>query len=82
MILVFFICLFLLLLILVIILSTISIRVDRLEVSNFNSENKLRYYYEMYLELYFLDKLKYLSIKVNKDKLNKLKRKDEKYGLW
>lgn len=75
--LVFFICLFLITLVLVIVLSTISIKIERLEVSNFNSENKLRYDYEVYFELYFLDKLKFLSIKINKDKLNKLNIKEK-----
>lgn len=81
MMLVFFICLFLVIFALAIILSTIRIRVEKLEVSNINNENKLKYDYEVYLELYFLDKLKMISIKINKEKLNKLGIKEKMKSL-
>ncbi len=77
MVLVFFICTFIILTILLLILSTISIRAEKVEVSNLNEEHKIKYDYKVYLELYFFNKLKILSIKIDKDKINKLDIKDK-----
>lgn len=67
-----FIGIFIILTIISLILSTISIRVERLELSNYNTEDKIKYNYEIYFELYFFNKIKTLSIKVDKERLNKV----------
>lgn len=75
MVLVFFICTFLFLLLTVLILSTISIRIENLNLSNINLENKLKINYCIYFELYFLNKLKILSLREEKEDLDKLSSK-------
>lgn len=73
MVLVFFISLFFILLITLIILSTISIRIEEFKASNYNECGKLNVDYKIFFELLFLNKLKILSIKIDKqlaDKLN------------
>ncbi len=72
MVLVFFICLFLVLLVTVIILSTISVRIERFNASNYNEGGKLKIDYKVFFELLFLNKLKIFSIKINKELINKL----------
>ena len=72
MVLVFFICLFLVLLVTVIILSTISVRIERFNASNYNEAGKLKIDYKVFFELLFLNKLKIFSIKINKELINKL----------
>lgn len=71
MILVFFIiCI---LVVMLIIMSTISIRVDKLQISNYNTFNKLEYDYIVYWELLFFNRLKILSIRIDKNKIEELK---------
>ena len=77
MVLVFFICLFLVLLITVVILSTISVRIEKFKVSNYNQCGKLNVYYKVFFELLFLNKLKIFSIKIDKELVNKLKVKEK-----
>lgn len=72
MVLVFFICLFLVLMVTVIILSTISVRIERFNASNYNEGGKLKIDYKVFFELLFLNKLKIFSIKINKELINKL----------
>lgn len=72
MVLVFFICLFLVLLVTVIILSTISVRIEKFKVSNYNKCGKLKIDYRVFFELIFLSKLKIFSIKINKELIDKL----------
>lgn len=72
-----FLCTFILLLVIVILLSTISIRTEKLELSNYNKSGKLQYDFDVYFELYFLNKLKILSLKFDKEKLHKLKLKQK-----
>lgn len=72
MILVFFILLLIILSVLLIVLSTISIRIEKLKISNYNPINKLEYDYITYFELYFLNKIKILSVKIDKDKIKKI----------
>lgn len=72
MVLVFFIFVFLLLVITVLILSTISIRIEKFKVSNYNECRKLHIDYEVFFELFFLNKLKIFSIKIDKQLVNKL----------
>lgn len=54
---------------LAIILSTISIRIEKLEISNLNTLGKITYDFDIYFELLFLNKLKMISIKVDKKKI-------------
>lgn len=72
MILVFFIFTLIILSILLIIMSTISIRIEKLKLSNYNPINKLEYDYIAYFELYFLNKIKIFSVKIDKDKIKRL----------
>lgn len=75
MVLVFFICTFLLILLTVLILSTINIRIENLNLSNIDPQNKLKFNYILYFELYFLNKLKILSIREEKENLEKISSK-------
>lgn len=75
MILVFFIFVFILISLLVLISSTISIRIEKLNISNFNDKYKLTYNYEIYFELLFLNKIKMLSVKIDKEKVKRLNSK-------
>lgn len=75
--LVFFICVFLILTITVVILSTISVRIEKFKVSNYNEYGKLNVDYKIFFELLFLNKLKIFSIKIDKGMVNKLKVKDK-----
>ena len=77
MVLVFFICLFLILTITVIILSTISVRIEKFKASNYNKCGKLKIDYKVFFELFFLNKLKIFSIKIDKELINKLKVKEK-----
>lgn len=77
MVLVFFICLFLILTITVIILSTISVRIEKFKVSNYNECEKLNIDYKVFFELLFLNKIKILSIKIDKELVDKLKVKEK-----
>lgn len=73
MVLVFFIFTFLFILLTVLVLSTISIKIEKLHLSNL--ENKLKVNYVIYLELYFLNKLKIFSLREEKKDLEKLSSK-------
>lgn len=61
--------------ILAVLLSTISIRIEKLEISNCNSINKLTYNFEIYFEILTLNKFKIFSLKINKDKIKQLNSK-------
>lgn len=76
-----FLCTFILLLVIVVLLSTMSIRTEKLELSNCNKSGKLQYDYDIYFELLFLNKIKILSIKIDKKKLNKLKVKQKMQNI-
>ena len=71
MVLVFFICVFLILTIIVVILSTISVRIDKFKVSNYNERGKLNVDYKIFFELLFLNKLRIFLIKIDKQLINK-----------
>lgn len=75
--LVFFICVFLILTITVVILSTISVRIEKFNVSNYNEYGKFNVDYKIFFELLFLNKLKIFSIKIDKALVNKLNVKDK-----
>jgi len=66
--LVFFICA----LILGIIFSSIKFEIKKVDISNCNKDSKLLYDYEIYLNLYFFNKIKAISIKIDKEKVAKL----------
>ena len=76
MILVFFICA-LILLIIGFIFSSISVDVKKVEISNCNNDNKLNYDYEIDIKLHLFNFIKVLSIKIDKEKINKLNLKDK-----
>ena len=59
-----FILVFLLIVLLMLLLCTITIRIEELDLSNCNYKSKLEYDFEIYFELYVLNKLKILSIKM------------------
>lgn len=61
--------------ILAILFSTISIRTEKLEISNCNSINKLTYDFEIYCELLALNKFKIFSLKIDKEKIKQLNSK-------
>lgn len=61
--------------ILAVLLSTFSIRIEKLEISNCNSINKLTYNFEIYFELLILNKFKIFSLKINKEKIKQLNSK-------
>lgn len=67
-----FIIIFFTFMILALILSTISIRIEKLEISNLNTLSKITYDFDIYFELLFLNKLKMLSIKADKKKILQL----------
>lgn len=66
-----FILVFLLIVLLMLLLCTITIRIEELDLSNCNHKSKLEYDFEIYFELYVLNKLKILSIKIDKEKVKK-----------
>ena len=70
----FSILLIIFILILIILLTTIKIKIERLTVSNdmINDYSKIKYDFLISLNFYILDKIKYLKIKITKDKLDKL----------
>ena len=70
---VFFIILFLILLILLILLSTIRINVNNFQFNNKNVSNKCDYCF--LIQLYFLDKIKIFSLMIDKEKIKKLNKK-------
>ncbi len=72
-----FLCTFIILMITLFVLSTISIRIQKLKISNYNESGKLQYDYDIYFELLFLNKIKTLSIKIDKEKIYKLKLKQK-----
>lgn len=72
MVLVFFICTFIILTITVIVLSTISIKIDRFKLSNYNERGKAKYDFKIFLELFFLNKLKIFSLKIDKKQIKKI----------
>ena len=72
MVLVFFICTFIILTITVIVLSTISIKIDRFKLSNYNECGKVKYDFKIFLELFFLNKLKIFSLKIDKKQIKKI----------
>lgn len=76
-----FLCTFILLLVIVVLLSTMSIRTEKLELSNYNKSGKLQYDYDIYFELLFLNKIKILSIKIDKGKIYKLKLKQKMQNI-
>lgn len=78
-----FISIFILLAILLVVLSTVSIKIEKLNLSNYNSKNKLEYDYIIFIQLHFIGKIKILSIKIDKEKLRKLdiKQKIEKIDI-
>lgn len=76
-----FLCTFILLLVIVVLLSTMSIRAEKLELSNYNKSGKLQYDYDIYFELLFLNKIKILSIKIDKGKIYKLKLKQKMQNI-
>ena len=53
-----FILVFLLIVLLMLLLCTITIRIEELDLSNCNYKSKLEYDFEIYFELYVLNKLK------------------------
>ena len=72
MVLVFSIFIVFILIVLIILFSTIKVNLKKINISNINDKNKLEYDYKVYLSLYFLNKIKILSIKINKEKMQKL----------
>lgn len=76
-----FLCTFILLLLIIVLLSTMSIRTEELELSNYNKSGKLQYDYDIYFELLFLNKIKILSIKIDKGKIYKLKLKQKMQNI-
>ena len=76
MILVFFICA-LILLIIGFILSSISVDVKKVYISNCNNDNKLNYDYEIDIKLHLFNFIKVLSITIDKEKIAKLDLKNK-----
>ena len=56
----------------IIIFSTIQINLKKIDISNNNNKNELKYDYKIFLDLYFLNKIKFISIKIDKEKMKKL----------
>ena len=67
---VFFIILFLILLILLILFSTIRINVDKFNFNNETVSNKCDY--RFFINLYFLDKIKFFEVMINEERIKKL----------
>lgn len=72
MVLVFFICTFLILAIMLMVLSTILIRIEKFKISNYNNCGKPKFDYKIFFELFFLNKLKIFSLKIDKKILDKI----------
>ncbi len=72
-----FILIFILIILLAIVLSTITIKIEELNISNCNYESKLKYNFKIFFELQVLSKIKILSIELNKEKLEKLNLKNK-----
>lgn len=70
---VFFIILFLILLILLILFSTIRINVNKFNFNNETISNK--YDYCFFINLYFLDKIKFFEVMINEERIKKLNQK-------
>lgn len=70
---VFFIIIFLILCISLIVFSTIKIDIQKLNFNNEKIVDKLEYCF--FIELYFLDKIKFFSLMFNKEKIQKLNQK-------
>lgn len=70
---VFFIILFLMLLILLILLSTIRINVNKFNFNNETVSKKCNY--SFFINLYFLDKIKFFEIMINEERIKKLNQK-------
>lgn len=70
---VFFIILFLILLILLILFSTIRINVEKFNFNNENVSNKCDY--RFFINLYFLDKIKFFEVMINEERIKKLNQK-------
>ncbi len=60
------------LIILIIVFSKIHIQIKKIYISNNNYQNKLEYDYEIYLQIYVFNKIKIVSIKIDKAKIQKL----------
>ncbi len=60
------------LMVLILIFSTIQINLQKIDISNNNDKNELKYDYKIFLNLYFLNKIKFISIKIDKEKMKKL----------
>lgn len=82
MVLVFLISILILILLVILIstFSTIRTKIDKLILSNDNEEKKLRYDYQIYLEFYFLNRVRLFHISIDKQRIEKwhLKQKIEK----
>ena len=57
---------------LIILLSSIHLKIEKLVVSNENITNKIKFEYSAFLELFFINKIKILSIKIDEKKLKRL----------
>ncbi len=68
-----FIILFLILLILLILFSTIRINVDKFNFNNETVSNKCDY--RFFINLYFLDKIKFFKVMINEERIKKLNQK-------
>ena len=54
----------------IIIFSTIQINLKKIDISNNNNKNELKYDYKIFLDLYFLNKIKFISIKIDSFKIS------------
>ncbi len=77
MVVVFFIGLLFIIVTFLIIASRIGIRVDKFYVSNLESSDKFNFDVLFYIELYLFNKIKLLSIKIDKQKLIKMNQKTD-----
>ncbi|MCI9016424.1 MAG: hypothetical protein HFJ53_04595 [Clostridia bacterium] len=77
MVLVFFISILIIIISIIILFTTISLNIKKVEISNYNIENKIKYNYEIYLDFKFLDRVKLLEICINERLLKKLKIKEK-----
>lgn len=67
---------FISLLVITLLLSTLKIRIEKLDLSNY-TKGKILNNYELHIELYLLNKIKILDIKINESVIGKLKLKDK-----